>query len=110
MQTFLLQSFFDVFGECEYVVSFLDFKEGKKAVFIGVYKVLGKSNPQKFITDKRYEWMKPDYKKGNEYYYEIEKVKEFEELEDRIIINWSERTFHMWSAPLKKVKTVRKRK
>ncbi|EJQ92941.1 GIY-YIG nuclease family protein [Bacillus cereus] len=100
----------DVFGECEYVVSFLDFEEGKKAVFIGVYKVLGKSNPKKFITDKHYDWMNPEYKKGNEYYYQMEKVQGFEELEERIIINWSERTFHMWFAPLKKVKKVRKRK
>ncbi|KIV65845.1 MULTISPECIES: hypothetical protein [Bacillus] len=100
----------DIFGECEYVVSFLDFEEGKKAVFIGVYKVLSKSNPKKFITDKLYDWMKPEYKKGNEYYYEMEKVKGFEELENRIIINWSERTFHMWFAPLKKVKAARKRK
>lgn len=100
----------DVFGECEYVVSFLDFEEGKKAVFIGVYKVLSKSTPNKFITDKLYDWMKPEYKKGNAYYYEMEKVKGFEELEDRMIINWSERTFHMWFAPLKKVKATRKRK
>ncbi|HDR3491736.1 TPA: GIY-YIG nuclease family protein [Bacillus wiedmannii] len=100
----------DVFGECEYVVSFLGFEEGKKAVFIGVYKVLSKSNPKKFITDKLYDWMKPEYKKGNEYYYEMEKVQGFGELEGRIIINWSERTFHMWFAPLKKVKATRKRK
>lgn len=100
----------DVFGDCDYVVSFLDFEEGKKAVFIGVYEVKGKSNPKKFISDTYYDWMDPKCGKGNEYYYDLEKVKGFEELEERIIINWTERTFHMWFAPINKVNKDRKRK
>lgn len=100
----------DVFGGCEYIVSFLDFEEGKKALFIGVYKVLSKSRPKRFHSPVHYEWMDPKYGKGNEYYYEMEKVSDFKELEERIIINWSERLFHMWFAPESKVKKDRKRK
>lgn len=74
----------DVFGECEYEVSFLDFEEGKKAVFIGVYNAKSKSNPKRFITDRCYDWMDPKSRKGNEHFYEMEKVQGFEELEERI--------------------------
>lgn len=100
----------NVFRGCDYVVSFLDFEEGKKAVFIGVYKVKNTSNPKKFITDREYDWMDPMYNKGNNYYYDMEKVEGFEELEERMIINWQERIFHMWLAPKNKIKEDRIRK
>ncbi len=62
----------DVFAGCDYIVSFFGLERGH-SVFFGVFKVKGCEN------------------KGR-YYYDLEQVDAFNDLVDRLIINWGEGT------------------
>jgi len=59
----------DVFGKVDYVVSFLG-EDGMRSRFIGVYRVLSKK------------------KVGKRFHYETREESGFEDLKERVIINW----------------------
>lgn len=63
----------DVFGGCEYIVSFMGL-ERSKSLFFGVFKVLG----SRFVD--------------GHYLYNLEKVEAFDGLADRLVIDWGEST------------------
>ncbi|MCC6597651.1 MAG: GIY-YIG nuclease family protein [Alphaproteobacteria bacterium] len=69
----------DVFGECDYIVSFIG-DERKRSRFVGVFRVSAG---------------KP--RNGN-FYYDLEAVPEFEDLADRLVIDWGGGTqaWHQW--------------
>ena len=69
----------DVFKGCDYIISFIGI-ERKRSIFIGVFKV-GGSNPR-----------------DGKQYYELEPVSEFEDLEERLVIDWGDgtRNWHQW--------------
>jgi hypothetical protein len=69
----------DVFNGVEYIVSFIG-EERVRSRFIGVYKVL---NSRKL--------------EGNSFEYEMEEVKGFDDLRERVIINWRNPiSWHQW--------------
>lgn len=73
-----------VFDGCEYIVSFVG-TEGTRARFIGVYRVLGRRDGHQVPLPPGcpYEkWQKCPY------YYDLERVPGFEDLENRIVIEW----------------------
>ena len=74
-----------VFSDSDYVVSFLGI-EGTKAKFIGVYKVNDEERLKRKHLPRNYPY--PQIVEGDGYFYELEKVSGFEDLEDRIIIEW----------------------
>ncbi|PCJ96237.1 MAG: hypothetical protein COA45_11465 [Zetaproteobacteria bacterium] len=69
----------DVFKGCDYIISFIGL-EMKRSLFFGVFKVNGVK------TSNR------------KYYYDLEYVSEFDDLVDRLIINWgaAARNWHQW--------------
>ncbi|MBV7509168.1 hypothetical protein KW850_28755 [Bacillus sp. sid0103] len=75
------------FHGCEYLISFLG-TDNNQAIFIGVYKVKSIKKASEvplpcnfFYYDK--------YKPNRKYYYELEELPGFEDLKDRLVINWS---------------------
>lgn len=86
----------DVFGKCAYIVSFIG-EEGTRARFVGVYKILGtRELPQELMNiDGTY------YK----YEYAYAEVSGFENLIERIIVDWGNGTqaWHQHYANLKEV-------
>ena len=80
----------DVF-ECDYIISFIG-KESTKALFWGIYKVNGKINAsQSNLTDEYISKISITESSLLNYYY-LEKQNGFEDLEQRIIIDWGEGT------------------
>ena len=82
----------DIFN-CDYIVSFIGFKQ-TKAKFVGVYKVKKcyYPNNQKIPTHFIYKWMKP-----GKYYYDLVELEQFNDLKNRLIIEWGKsRTWHQW--------------
>ena len=77
--------------ECDFVISFIG-KESTKALFWGVYKVSGKIKADKANLTKEYknEFPTDDFKLMN--YYLLKKQKAYEDLEQRIIIDWGKGT------------------
>lgn len=69
----------DIFGECDYIVSFIG-TERRKSVFIGVFKV-GQHT-----------------ERNGKIYYELEQVPEFDDLVDRVVIDWGNNaiSWHQW--------------
>lgn len=69
----------DVFGDCEYIVSFIGL-ERSKSLFFGVFKVLG----SKVVE--------------GHYIYNLQKVDAFDGLADRLVIDWggSTRAWLQW--------------
>lgn len=69
----------DVFKGCDYIISFIGL-ERKRAVFIGVFKIKGSS-----------------FENGK-YHYSLEPVLEFNDLIDRLVINWGDNaiSWHQW--------------
>ena len=69
----------DVFGECDYIISFIGLDRSRSVLF-GVFKV-GASK-----------------KKKGMHYYDLEPISEFDDLSDRLIIDWGKSTisWHQW--------------
>ena len=86
-----------IFHNCEYIVSFLGSDYGQ-ASFVGVYRVNGHRPASEVPLPadspfKRYE--------GSEkHYYDLEGVPGFEDLRDRVVIDWggSPLAWHQWLA------------
>jgi hypothetical protein len=80
--------------ECKYVVSFVGL-EKNRAKFIGVYEVKGR----KLLDEVELPGGSPLYQQfsvGCEFWYELEKIPGFEDLVDRVVIDWgkSARSWH----------------
>jgi len=77
----------NVFKDCDYLVSCLGI-ENNQALFIGVYEVKGTIKVDGFpeYLDVPY---KGKAKTNSKYQYELEKVNGFEELEARLVIDWT---------------------
>lgn len=88
-----------VFHDCDYIVSFIGYK-GTQAKFIGVYKVNGKIEiNEEFFKD--IDFPNSEIIKESKFYYKLEKVPGYDDLEDRIIIDWGKATivWHQWMTP-----------
>jgi len=80
----------DVF-KCDYIISFVG-KESTKSLFWGIYKIKGKinANEAKLTNEYKIEFSMDDL---NElHYYLLEKQDGYEDLEQRVIIDWGEGT------------------
>lgn len=85
----------DVFKGCDFIISFVGI-ENKKARFVGIYKIMGchyldnQEKPEEAIYPKAFE--------GKRYYYDLEKVDDFDDLQDRLIIDWGKgtRIWYQW--------------
>ncbi len=81
-----------VFKDCRFIVSFIGLTQSR-ARFLGVYRVNGVRLVKDEPAPEGYPLLeKPDY-----YYYDLEKMDNFADLEERIIINWGARAWHQWS-------------
>jgi len=85
----------DIFNNFKYLVSFIG-EKGRLARFIGVYKVNGV---------KKYDEIQ--YDSGNDYIYlcDLEEVEGFEELKERIIIDWGKGTVS-WHQDYRNAKNI----
>ena len=91
-----------VFSCCDYVASFLGI-ESTKAKFIGVYKVKGEERLRRKHLPEHYPY--PKIVEGDGYFYKLENVSGFEELEDRVIIKWGG-SARAWAQKLTKKEVV----
>ena len=74
-----------VFDNCDRIVSFLGM-EGNRAKFVGVYRVLGHMSGDKGTLPPGCpytEWLD-----NRDRYYELEPESGYEDLENRVIIDW----------------------
>ena len=69
----------DIFSGVDYIVSFIG-EDGTLARFIGVYKIIGS---QKLLKEEKS--VDGNY---HNFKYEIEEIQGFEDLKERVIINW----------------------
>ncbi len=76
-----------VFDNCDRIVSFIGTDETKSR-FIGVYKVLTKMKGNEVPPPKGWPQEFCNY----EYYYELKKEPGYEQLENRVIIDWGDGT------------------
>ena len=79
--------------DCEYMVSFIGLPYGKARLY-GVYKVGERSRVQHIILPTNYTLPEdPD-----NWFYKLEKAAGFEDLEERVVIDWgqSTRSWHQW--------------
>jgi hypothetical protein len=74
-----------VFDRCDTLISFLG-EEGTQAVFVGVYSVDGVTPPRAWPFPK--DFLYPEMNVGNHYRYSLVKDDRFNELEDRLVIEW----------------------
>lgn len=81
--------------ECDYVVSFIG-QESSKACFFGVYSVRGRKPASEVPLPD--DFIYPDFAPLDGYFYELEQVPGFEDLRDRVVINWgkSPLAWHQW--------------
>lgn len=86
-----------VFDGCERIVSFIA-TGGACARFVGVYRVKGRSNdcrprPAPHGFPSQYVNGSPSrYVEYNHYFYDLEKEAGYEDLEDRVVIDWGKGT------------------
>ncbi len=79
--------------DCEYMVSFIGMPHSKARLY-GVYKVLSRSRVGDICLPSSYK-LKED---PENWFYKLEKVEGFEDLEERVIIDWGQsiRSWHQW--------------
>ncbi|HEU0197339.1 MAG TPA: GIY-YIG nuclease family protein [Nevskiaceae bacterium] len=79
--------------ECDYMVSFVGLPHGHARLY-GVYQVLGRCR----VSDVQLSAEYPNEENPNNYFYTLSKVPGFEDLEERVVINWgaSTRSWHQW--------------
>ncbi len=79
---------------CEIVISFIGI-EGAKAKLVGVYKIMNCEGPVDRPWPKEYFYQKM---KPGKYFYSVERLEQFSDLENRLVINWgkSTRSWHQW--------------
>ena len=91
--------------ECNYMASFIGLPHGK-ARFLGLYRVTGRSTVAEVQLPESYTL--PEDPKN--FFYFLEKVSGFEDLEQRVVIDWggSERSWHQWLSPKEVVQVLPK--
>ena len=77
--------------DCDYVIVFVG-KESSKALFWGIYKVIDKIEASKANLTKEYKKEFPLDNFNERIYYILEKQRNYEDLEKRIIIDWGKGT------------------
>jgi hypothetical protein len=83
-----------VFRECDTIISFIG-QPRSQARFLGVYRNLGERRVKDVPPLKGYTQPEdPEW-----FYYDLEKMKGFEDFEERIIIHWGRGaiTWHQWA-------------
>lgn len=87
----------DVFGECDYILSFLG-DEGRKALFIGAYEKINVSlfDPNTAYIPYGYPYM--DILNQQLFHYEFSKTDLLVDMIDCLVIDWgpSSRSWHQW--------------
>lgn len=81
--------------DCDYIVSFSGM-EGSKACMIGVYQVKDRKPASAYPPPA--DLNKPDFFTDIIYYYILEEMKGFEDLNNRVVIDWgrSPLAWHQW--------------
>jgi len=74
-----------VFANCEQIISFLG-GAGTHAVFVGVYRMNGVDGPEPRKLPKGFLF--PDLNVSNHYAYALTRDERFEDLRDRLVIDW----------------------
>ncbi len=84
----------DVF-KCDRIVSFIGDEDGR-AIFCGVYKVNAGRAVTEFEAPPGFPY--PQYLTGSGFEYDLEKEPGYEDLEDRVVINWGDAplAWHQW--------------
>jgi hypothetical protein len=77
--------------DCDYVIVFVG-KESSKALFWGIYKVIDKIKASKANLTEEYKKEFPLDNFNEKFYYILEKQRNYEDLEKRIIIDWGKGT------------------
>ena len=79
--------------ECDYMASFIGMSHSR-ARFLGVYRVLGRQRVSQVKLPHGYSLPEDP----ENYFYSLERVSGFEDLEERIVIDWggSARSWHQW--------------
>lgn len=79
-----------IFKKCKFIVSFLGF-ESSLARFIGVYRVNGHKPSSEVPLPDDFHFLYPLYMTDKDYYV-LEEVPGFEDLKDRVVIEWGKAT------------------
>ena len=84
-----------VLHKCDVLVSFLG-GEGRRAIFIGVWRV--KKGHQAKMRKPPKGILYPDMYSKPLFFYETEEVQGFDDLKDRVVVDWgkSTRSWHQW--------------
>lgn len=87
----------DVFGNCEYILSFLG-QEGNKAIYIGAYKVDGKSNFNKLVAKVPDDFPYMEFLNQPLIQYDLKRENRMDDLIDRLVIEWgnASRSWFQW--------------
>jgi len=74
-----------IFESCNYIVCFLGL-ENSKAKFIGVYRVTGQGSSKDFLLPADFPY--PEMLETDHFHYDLELVPGFDDLVDRVVIDW----------------------
>lgn len=90
---------------CDYAVSFLGL-EKTRAVFIGVWRVMGSKPASEIVRDPAFLY--PEMYDTVTVAYDMEEVEGFEDLRDRVVIDWgsSTRSWHQWLRPKRVIEVL----
>jgi len=85
-----------IFHNCDYIVSFMGL-DGSRAQLIGVYKVSEKKISKEIPIPDDFPH-RDFFSDLDDYFYKLEPVNNFNDLKDRVIIDWglSPRAWHQW--------------
>lgn len=85
----------DVFGNCDYILSFLG-TEGTKAIYVGAYHKVSVSRFDKKIIPANFPY--EDFFKQELNYYHFEKIDLLADMIDRLVIEWGKSTlsWYQW--------------
>jgi len=86
-----------IFKDCDYVISFLGFGKSK-AKLNGIYRITGSTELEQKNWPK--EFLYQDMPCGVKHQYFFEKLKQFEDFENRLVIDWGTAT-RQWGQWLK---------
>lgn len=89
----------DVFGNCEYILSFLGY-ERTKAIYIGAYEVVGKSMFDKQVGQVPKEYPYMEILNQPLIQYDLKKITLLDDLINRLVIDWGNatRSWFQWLA------------
>ena len=84
--------------DCDYIVSFTGMEQGR-ARLVGVYRVTDKMPASEAPLPRNF--VRPDLINTHGWYYSLEPVPGFGDLNDRVVIDWgaNARAWHQWLTP-----------